>query len=411
MLPYRDLHSIFFQLDTLAKATPYRQWYFPAYQLLSKVPLLSKASQLSTGKQLSKSQQQSPSQQALQSQQQSERDSLLVLRLDQLTLPSVPQLSGNKLFKLLANLQSYLLENKTHLVSYGGAWSNHAWSLSCAIQAYQGLEDTNLTLFVRGERPALLSPTLQDIEQTGALLHFIPRSTYDACAYQFESKQHRLVPQLLKGIKPQQIAILPSGGSNVLGLLGAIRYGAFLARAYPGYDILCAAGTGGFALGLAMGIVAESAKTASVSETRLLALVVADHGVDSVAVITHSNLQLLKACWRYLKVYQQELDPLVAALVNQWPEEPKTLQYLPLTYIGRRASGGKTHFGRLSNQDKRYIASFEQYNDTVLDPVYLGPLVCYAGQTQRQLSRAAARPLALLHTGGQQGARPIKPMT
>ncbi len=120
--------------------------------------------------------------------------SLSVIRLD--TLHRV--VSGNKLFKLHYFLEMANRESTEGIVTFGGAYSNHLVSTAFACRE-AGLKSTGI---VRGERPAILSGTLQECLDYGMTLQFISRGEYavkDQPGYIQEIKaaykNHLLVPE------------------------------------------------------------------------------------------------------------------------------------------------------------------------------------------------------------------------
>lgn len=131
-----------------------------------------------------------------------------ILRLD-LTHPEV---SGNKAFKLKHHLLHAQRCGSHHLVSFGGAWSNHIHALAAAGR-YLGLETTGV---IRGEEPESLSETLQDARQWGMRLHFVSRSDYRK---RYDPNYHaELLDQL--GLDQTTALIVPEGGSGELGVKG-----------------------------------------------------------------------------------------------------------------------------------------------------------------------------------------------
>src|SRR5690606_24714884 len=93
-----------------------------------------------------------------------------MLRLDRLH----PDISGNKWFKLKYNLAAAQAAGKTHIVTFGGAWSNHiaATAVACRMA---GLPCTGI---IRGEAALVPSHTLQQAGQQGMQLRFISREAY-----------------------------------------------------------------------------------------------------------------------------------------------------------------------------------------------------------------------------------------
>ena len=85
-----------------------------------------------------------------------------------------PIISGNKWRKLKYTIHHALKNKHDHIISMGGAYSNHLHAL-----AYVGhklkLKTTGL---IRGEQPAEDNQTLSDLKQWGMQLEFVSRSTF-----------------------------------------------------------------------------------------------------------------------------------------------------------------------------------------------------------------------------------------
>ncbi len=95
---------------------------------------------------------------------------LLVKREDLLH----PVISGNKWRKLKYNLVHALETGHNHLISMGGAYSNHLHAL-----AYTGYKlNIKTTGIIRGEQPKQESQTLKDLRQWKMQLHFVNRETF-----------------------------------------------------------------------------------------------------------------------------------------------------------------------------------------------------------------------------------------
>ncbi|MDD2791590.1 MAG: pyridoxal-phosphate dependent enzyme [Sediminibacterium sp.] len=93
-----------------------------------------------------------------------------VLRLDLLH----PVVSGNKWFKLRFYLQDALIQQKTTIASFGGAYSNHIVATAYACKK-AGLCSVGI---IRGEAPAVLSHTLLAATSYGLELIFVSREAY-----------------------------------------------------------------------------------------------------------------------------------------------------------------------------------------------------------------------------------------
>lgn len=154
-----------------------------------------------------------------------------VLRLDRIH----PIISGNKWFKLKYHIQEALNQNKKGILTFGGAWSNHlvATALAC--------RQANLASIgiIRGEAPAELSATLQEVQEYGMQLHFISREAY--------SNEAAITPALQE--KYPDYFIVPQGGQSHLGVLGAAEM-LQLAPIESYSHICCATGTGTMLAGL-----------------------------------------------------------------------------------------------------------------------------------------------------------------
>jgi 1-aminocyclopropane-1-carboxylate deaminase len=135
-----------------------------------------------------------------------------------------PIISGNKWRKLKYILEHALSLNADTLISMGGAYSNHLHAL-----AYTGkLLDLKTIGLIRGEAPAILTPTLQDIQQWGMELKFVSRSDYRLLR---QYRQWHDLPDL----KAQQYWIT-EGGAQALALKGVAELAEEIDIAY---DTLC----------------------------------------------------------------------------------------------------------------------------------------------------------------------------
>lgn len=145
---------------------------------------------------------------------------LMIARLDQVH----PIASGNKLFKLYYFLQEALKTSEKHVITFGGAFSNHLVATAYACNAL-GLNSMGL---VRGEKPLHLSPTLQQCKDLGMQLEYLSREKYAEVA----SAGISLVPG----------TIIPEGGYGIAGAKGAARIMDLVNKEKPDY-IITATGT------------------------------------------------------------------------------------------------------------------------------------------------------------------------
>lgn len=263
-----------------------------------------------------------------------------VLRFDQ----TDSHLNGNKVYKLAGHLEVFLTSQRTSLLSFGGAYSNHLYALAALGQR---LSIPTMGM-VRGYAELPLTPTLSDCMQMGMSLHFLNKREY--------LNRYNLGYQ-------QQLAaehdayVIPEGGAGAQGELGC-RAIAEYCRDYQ--QVWLAVGTGTTALGLAAGLAEQP------SPARLVGVqVVNDAGV-------------CRDNW-----LSQMPDSIHWQLLDQYTD------------------GG---FGRCS---ERLIEKIHQYDNInlPLDPVYTVKLInAFECEYQRHPEWQQER-ILLIHTGGLQGRR------
>ncbi len=151
-----------------------------------------------------------------------------MLRLDKLH----PVISGNKWFKLRYYLEQAKTTGIHTLLTFGGAWSNHihATAAACALNGLQSIG------IIRGEKPALLSPTLQDATGWGMKLIFTNRASYKE-------------KQIPADIDRSSLLIAGEGGYGQTGADGAATLLDYCNQEYYTH-ILCATGTGTMLAGI-----------------------------------------------------------------------------------------------------------------------------------------------------------------
>lgn len=152
-----------------------------------------------------------------------------MLRLDLLH----PEVSGNKWFKLKYNLIAAAAQGKSHILTFGGAYSNHIAATAAACQ----LAGLTCTGIIRGEKPPVLSHTLQEAMAKGMQLQFISREAY---RHKNTTAWASLFPDAF---------IVPEGGNNAAGAKGCEEI-LTLADTSSFTHIACACGTGTTLAGL-----------------------------------------------------------------------------------------------------------------------------------------------------------------
>jgi 1-aminocyclopropane-1-carboxylate deaminase len=156
-----------------------------------------------------------------------------ILRLDKIHAV----ISGNKWFKLKYYLKNAQAKGKKHLVTFGGAYSNHIIATAAAGQLY-GFKTTGI---IRGEKPAILSHTLSQALDFGMRLFFVNREDY----------RKKILPPEIK-IQMADVYLVNEGGYGMEGAEGAkdiLQY--FKKENYS--HIACAVGTSTMMAGLIKG--------------------------------------------------------------------------------------------------------------------------------------------------------------
>ncbi len=147
-----------------------------------------------------------------------------------------PFISGNKWRKLKYNLIEAESSQKRHLVTFGGAWSNHLLATACAAAKF----GFKATAFVRGED--VNSDTLFFCRLFGMDLRFTGREDYRNKEQLFES---------FYGGDPSA-CFIDEGGAGEEAVRGCAELAAELKGDYQ--HLFCAAGTGTTAAGIIKGL-------------------------------------------------------------------------------------------------------------------------------------------------------------
>jgi 1-aminocyclopropane-1-carboxylate deaminase len=266
-----------------------------------------------------------------------------VLRLDLID----PVISGNKWFKLKEYVQEAINENKTTILTFGGAYSNHILA-TAAFCNQNGLRSVGI---IRGEEAKNLSPTLQSAKDWGMELFFVQREKY----------KQKILPQ--KAIDQySQAYFINEGGYGILGMKGA--EGIFQLLDSKKYThIMTAVGTGTTLAGLING----SEKTQEII------------GISSLK----NNLDL-----------QNQINDLL-------PAENKNRFRLLHDY----------HFGGYAKYDKELIDFMNDWFATTGVPsdfVYTGKLFYAFYKMAEQDFFPAGAKILLVHSGGLQGNISLK---
>jgi len=154
-----------------------------------------------------------------------------------------PFISGNKWRKLKYTLREAKSQNKNHLVTFGGAYSNHILATACAGAKF-GFQTTG---FVRGEE--VKNDTLTLCRLFGMHLRFIDRESY--------RHKERMFDQHFQD--NNRAFFIDEGGAGTLAIKGCAELINELPEVYD--HIFCAAGTGTTASGILKGIKERSIPT------------------------------------------------------------------------------------------------------------------------------------------------------
>ncbi|MEG2807081.1 MAG: pyridoxal-phosphate dependent enzyme [Acinetobacter sp.] len=159
---------------------------------------------------------------------------LIIRRLDLVH----PQISGNKFFKLKYNFLEAKRQGYQHILSFGGAYSNHIAATAFAAQQFS----FHSVGVIRGEELAdrPLNPTLATAQEFGMQLHFVSRDEY----------RRKQQPEYLAELARQfpEHYVIPEGGTNALAIQGCQE---ILKDSDAQFDVICCAvGTGGTISGL-----------------------------------------------------------------------------------------------------------------------------------------------------------------
>ena len=154
-----------------------------------------------------------------------------------------PYISGNKWRKLKYNSIDFKNSGKKTLLTFGGAFSNHL----IATAAFSSENGINCIGIVRGEE--INNNYLNFIQSNGMKLHFISRSEYrNKNTKEFLTDIINVLIKKKLINDPDEVFILPEGGSNASAVLGASE---IMDEIPESVDIIaCACGTGATLAGI-----------------------------------------------------------------------------------------------------------------------------------------------------------------
>ena len=253
-----------------------------------------------------------------------------------------PEISGNKFWKLFYNINSYLENNieKPFIITFGGAFSNHIFAVSAL-----GKEFNLKTLgIIRGEELAEKwreNPTLKSANENGMQFRFASR---------YEYREKDTLTQILQKEFPDAL-IIPEGGTNEQAVEGIQ---LMLNSKTKSFDYLCTAvGTGGTIAGIS--------KFAEENQ-HVLGFKVVDDASLNEKIFELSKRQNFKLI---------------------------------------EAHDGK--YGKITDENIRFINDFKEKFDIQLDPIYTGKMMKKILEMIENDQFPQGSKILAFHTGGLQG--------
>jgi 1-aminocyclopropane-1-carboxylate deaminase len=253
-----------------------------------------------------------------------------------------PHISGNKYWKLFYNINSYLEPKPENpfIITFGGAFSNHIAATAALGKKFQ----LKVLGIIRGEElqnKFQENPTLKLAHENGMEFRFVTREAY---------RNKESLTQILQKEFPEAL-IIPEGGTNDRALEG-IQY--MLNSETKSFDYLCTAvGTGGTVAGIS--------KFAEENQQVLGFKVVDDDSLYNrvVELSKRNNCKLIEA-----------------------------------------HDGG---YGKISDENIRFINVFKEKYGVQLDPIYTGKMMKKIFELIDNNYFPDGSKILAFHTGGLQG--------
>lgn len=253
-----------------------------------------------------------------------------------------PEISGNKYWKMFFNVKKYLEREVSNrkIITFGGAFSNHI-AAAAALGSEFSIETMGI---IRGDELQNSwsdSPTLLSAHQNGMSFRFVTREAY--------RDKVKLMNELQEEF-PEAL-VVPEGGTNENAVEG-IQY--MLTEETQQFDYLCSAvGTGGTVSGIS--------KFAQDHQKVIGFKAVKDESLDA----------------RIKRLSKRDNYTLVDA-----------------------SDGG---FGKITDENVRFINEFYQIFGIVLEPVYTGKMLRKIFEMIEQGYFPENSKILAFHTGGVQG--------
>ena len=253
-----------------------------------------------------------------------------------------PEISGNKYWKMFYNVKKYLEKevSERKIITFGGAFSNHI-AAAAALGKEFGIKTLGIIRGNELEDSWQENPTLFSAHQNGMSFRFVTRETY------------RYKEKMMKELQTEfpESLVVPEGGTNENAVEG-IQY--MLTDETNDFDYICSAvGTGGTVSGLS--------KFAQPHQKVIGFKAVKDNSLEN----------------RIKNLSKKDNFTLVDA-----------------------SDGG---FGKITDENVRFINEFYQYFGIVLEPVYTGKMLRKIFEMIADDYFPANSKILAFHTGGLQG--------
>ena len=253
-----------------------------------------------------------------------------------------PEISGNKYWKMFYNVKKYLEKevSERKIITFGGAFSNHIAAASALGNEF-GIETLGIIRGNELEDSWQENPTLFSAHQNGMSFRFVTRETY--------RYKERLMAELQEEF-PESL-VVPEGGTNENAVEG-IQY--MLTDETKDFDYICSAvGTGGTVSGLS----------------------------------------------KFAQPHQKIIG-FKAVKDNSLENRIKNLSKKDNFILIDASDGG---FGKITDENVRFINEFYQYFGIVLEPVYTGKMLRKIFEMIADDYFPANSKILAFHTGGLQG--------
>ncbi|WP_338376230.1 pyridoxal-phosphate dependent enzyme [uncultured Flavobacterium sp.] len=261
-----------------------------------------------------------------------------------------PLISGNKYRKLKYNLLQAKTENKTTLLTFGGAFSNHILAVASA-----GFENNFKTIgIVRGEElfdKIDQNPTLKKAQELGMQFKFVSREEF----------RNKTTKAFLHNLKTEfgDFYLLPEGGTNELAIKGCEEILTKEDEVFT--HICCSIGTGG----TISGIINSSLNSQQI---------VGFPSLKGDFISNEITNFVVKSNWNVISEYH---------------------------------FGG---YGKITDSLIRFINDFNVQHDIPLDPIYTGKMMFGIDDLLKKDYFPKGSKILAIHTGGLQGIQGMNEM-